>query len=102
MKMSQSNIDSYWYAIYVKAKHEFIVRDRLLRLGIDVFLPAVERLSKWKDSKKVIQCPLFPGYLFVNIRRTYDEIMTVLRTPGVVRFLGFEPRYPEIIPEEQI
>lgn len=100
--MGQSDPDYYWYALYVKAKHEFKVLERLTRSGIEVFLPYVERLSKWKDRKKLIQHPLFPGYIFVHIRRTHQDIMTVMKTEGVVRFLGFEPWNPEVIPEEQI
>lgn len=100
--MGQTDPDYYWYALYVKSRHEFSILDRLLRSGIEAFLPSVERLSKWKDRKKLIRYPLFPGYIFVHIRRTHRDIMTVLKTPGVVRFLGFEPRNPEIIPEEQI
>ncbi|MFN3480373.1 MAG: UpxY family transcription antiterminator [Thermodesulfovibrionales bacterium] len=94
--------DYYWYALYVKSRHEFSVLDRLSRAGIETFLPSVERLSRWKDRKKLIHYPLFPGYIFVHIRRVTSDIMTVLKTPGVVRFLGFEPRNPEVIPDEQI
>lgn len=94
--------DYHWYALYVKARHEFKVFDRLTKAGIETFLPFLERLSKWKDRKKLIQCPLFPGYIFVRIRRTQPDIETVLKTQGVVRFIGFEPRNPETIPDEQI
>lgn len=102
--MSDQHIsdDYYWYALYVKSRHEFSVLDRLSRAGIETFLPSVERLSRWKDRKKLIQHPLFPGYLFIHIRRTHQDIMTVLKTPGVLRFIGFEPRNPEVIPDEQI
>ncbi len=91
-----------WYAVYVKARHEFRVLERLKKSGIETFLPLVERLSKWKDRKKLIPYPLFPGYIFVHIRRSPVDIRAVLKTQGVVRFLSFEPRNPEVIPEEQI
>lgn len=94
--------DYYWYALYVKARHEFKVLHRLTRSGIEAFLPSVERLSKWKDRKKLVQYPLFPGYIFVHIKRTQTDIETVLKTQGVVRFIGFEPRNPEVIPDDQI
>ncbi len=91
-----------WYAIYVKSRHEFHVFERLSRSNIDAFLPTVERLSRWKDRKKIVNFPLFPGYLFVHISKSYNNILTVLKTNGVVRFLGISPRNPEHIPEEQI
>lgn len=93
---------TYWYAIYVKSRHEFHVFEGLSRANIDAFLPTMERLSKWKDRKKMVSFPLFPGYLFVHINKSYNNILTVLKTNGVVRFLGISPREPEPIPEEQI
>lgn len=93
---------TYWYAIYVKSRHEFHVYEKLSSANIDTFLPTVERLSRWKDRKKMVNFPLFPGYLFVHINKSYNNILTVLKTNGVVRFLGISPREPEPIPEEQI
>ena len=92
----------YWYAVYVRSRHEFHVFERLSMANIDIFLPTVERLSKWKDRKKMVNFPLFPGYLFVHINKSYNNMLTVLKTNGVVRFLGISPREPEPIPEEQI
>ena len=92
----------YWYAVYVRSRHEFHVFERLSMANIDIFLPTVERLSKWKDRKKMVNFPLFPGYLFVHINKSYNNMLTVLKTNGVVRFLGISPREPEPIPDEQI
>lgn len=92
----------YWYAIHVRSRHEFKVLDRLTKAGIDAFLPVVERLNKWKDRKKLVNFPLFPGYLFVHIHKIYDTMLAILKTPGVVRFIGIIPGEPEPIPDEQI
>ncbi len=92
----------YWYAIHVKSRHEFRALERLTSAGIEAFLPVVERLQRWKDRKKLISFPLFPGYLFVHIRKIYEEMLGVLKTQGVVRFIGMTPCEPEPIPEEQI
>src|SRR4030066_1839243 len=91
-----------WYAIYVRSRHECQVFERLSRANIDAFLPTVERLSRWKDRKKIVNFPLFPSFLFVHISKSHNNILTVLKTNGVVRFLGISPREPESIPEEQI
>lgn len=92
----------YWYAVHVRSRHEFKVLDRLTKAGIDVFLPVVERLNKWKDRKKLVNFPLFPGYLFVHIHKIYDTMLAILKTPGVVRFIGIIPGEPEPVPDEQI
>lgn len=94
--------DLYWFAVHVKSRHEFKVLQRLTGAGIETFLPAVERLSRWKDRNKLVQFPLFPCYLFVHTTESNHDKLTVLKTNGVVRFLGALPGEPEQIPEEQI
>jgi transcription elongation factor/antiterminator RfaH len=91
-----------WYAIYVKSRHEFKVLERLRKLGIEAFLPAVERLRRWKDRKKLVKFPLFPGYLFVYIEKSYDLMLKVLKTPGVVNFIKNLQGEPATVPEEEI
>jgi len=91
-----------WYAIYVKSRHEFKVVERLTKSGIEAFLPAVERIRKWKDRKKLVKFPLFPGYLFVHIEKSYDLIIRTLKTPGVVRMLYSANGEPAAVPEDQI
>jgi transcriptional antiterminator NusG len=93
---------TYWFAVHVKSRHEFKVLERLQQASIETFLPAVERLSRWKDRNKLIQFPLFPGYLFVHTSGSSHDNLTVLKTKGVVRFLGPLPGEPEPIPDEQI
>lgn len=76
--------------------------ERLAGAGIEVFLPFVKRLRKWKDREKTVSFPLFPGYLFVRIAAGSQQRLDVLKTKGVVRFLGAMPGEPEPVPEEQI
>ena len=92
----------YWYAVHTKSRHEFQVVERLKQKGINAFLPSVERLRKWKDRKKIIEFPLFPGYLFVNISKDLQSILSVLKVTGVVRLLCTLPGEPDPIPDEQI
>lgn len=92
----------YWYAVQVKSRHEFKVLERLTKADIEAFLPAVERLRKWKDRKKMVSFPLFQCYLFVCTGNNYEDILAVLKTKGVVKFLGIKPSEPEPVPEAQI
>jgi transcription elongation factor/antiterminator RfaH len=91
-----------WYVVHVRSRHEVSVTERLVKLGVDAFLPVIERMRRWKDRKKLISFPLFPGYLFVRISRNQSEKLTILKTPGVVRFIGRIPGEPEAVPDEQI
>lgn len=85
-----------WYAIYTKSRNEKKVAELFSRDGIDHYLPLVSKLKIWSDRKKTIQEPLFPSYVFVYI--TEKEHLSVLRTPGVVRFITFEGKKVEIRP----
>ncbi len=91
-----------WYAVHTKSRHEFQAIERLNQKGINAFLPTVERLRKWKDRKKIISFPLFPGYLFVNISKDSQSMLSVLKVKGVVRLLCTLPGEPDPIPDEQI
>ncbi|GJL61919.1 MAG: transcription termination factor NusG domain protein [Nitrospirales bacterium] len=88
-----------WYALRTKSRHEKMVRERLVRKGVEALLPTVKRMSRWKDRKKEIEHPLFPGYCFV--RFSLDEKLQVLNIIGVVNIVGCGHR-PEVIPNEEI
>ena len=92
----------FWYAVYVRSRHEFRVQEYLANARIENFLPAVDRMSRWKDRKKLVTFPLFPGYLFVHIPGRKDAFLSVLKMPGVVKFLSLRPGPPDPVPEGQI
>ncbi len=50
-------------------------------------LPTFPSVRKWKDRRKVLDLPLFPGYVFVRI--ALERRLNVLMVPGVVRLVGF-------------
>lgn len=90
-----------WYALYTRSRFEKKMLSELMDRDIEVFLPMREVLSRWKDRKKKIWTPLFPGYIFVHHVDTPENRYRILNIPGAVRFVGFEGRaHP--IPDEQI
>ena len=76
-----------WYAIYTRSRYEKKVSMELEERGLEHFLPLVPQLRNWKDRKKIVNMPIFPGYVFVNIK--LSEKIRVLRANGVVRFIEF-------------
>jgi transcription termination/antitermination protein NusG len=88
-----------WYAIWTRSRHEQVVRDQLQRKHFDAFLPTVTRWSRWKDRKKRIDWPLFPGYCFA--RFDADSALAILKCSGVVSIVSFEGK-PAAIPEHEI
>src|SRR6266566_8789955 len=79
--------DSAWYAAYTRARHEKHVSRQLQDRAIESFLPTYRSVRRWKDRRKEIELPLFPGYVFVRLAS--DDRIRVLQIPGVVRFVSF-------------
>ncbi len=83
-----------WYAVYVKSRHEFVAYEEMQRKGIEAFLPSVKKMSQWKDRRKLIEYPLFPGYVFVRPQSAAGAHLAVLKTRGVVAFISLERAMP--------
>jgi transcription termination/antitermination protein NusG len=77
-----------WYAIWTRSRHEQMVREQLERRGYEAFLPTITRWSRWKDRKKKIDWPLFPGYCFA--RFDTHERLPILKCSGVVSIVSFD------------
>ena len=73
--------------------------DELVRKEIEAFLPTVQRWSRWKDRKKKIDWPLFPGYCFA--RFDPEDALPILKCTGVVNIVSFEGK-PAPIPEFEL
>ena len=77
----------YWYAVYVRSRHEKKVHQLLLEKGVESSLPLIKITRKWSDRKKKVEIPLFRGYVFVRIDVGIDKL-NILQTDGVVKFIG--------------
>jgi len=88
-----------WYAIWTRSRHEQVVREQLIRKGLDAFLPTITKWSRWKDRKKQVDWPLFPGYCFVKLAP--DLRLSVLSCTGVVSIVSFNGE-PATIPDHEI
>lgn len=91
-----------WYAVYVKSRHEFVTSGELKQKKIEVFLPSIKKYSQWRDRRKLLDFPLFPGYLFVHIQPTPEEFLSILKTRGVVSFVSLIPGHPTPVPLSEI
>ncbi len=71
-----------WFAVAVRSSQANLASQALERLGYEQFLPARTIRRQWSDRIKVIQQPLFPGYLFC--RFDPQNRLPVLMAPGVI------------------
>src|SRR5579862_237608 len=90
-----------WYAVHTMARHEKRVAGQFEEKRVKTFLPLLQQVHKWSDRRAKVEVPMFNCYAFVQIGQTTEERLKVLRTPGVLGFVGSE-RQGTPIPEEQI
>jgi len=91
--------ENRWYVASTAPHHEKWVARQLEGFRVQNFLPLYRSLRRWKDRRKELELPLFPGYLFVRI--PLSDRLRVLRTPGVVQIVGFQGR-PQSVPDSEV
>ena len=93
------NQTELWYAIYVRSRHEKKVAQQYEQRDIEHFLPLLPRLHQWKDRRKYVDMPIFPGYIFVRMKLA--DRLKVISVNGVAWIISFR-KIPAPIPDAQI
>lgn len=79
-----SNVD--WFALQIRSRWEANTANLLRGKGLETLLPTYSTKRKWSDRFKVVEAPLFPGYVFC--RFDVHNRLPVLITPGVISVVG--------------
>ena len=74
-----------WYVLYTKPRWEKKVASLLDLKNIEHYCPLNKVTKQWSDRKKVIEEPLFKGYVFVCIEE--NKKWDVSKTDGVLNFV---------------
>jgi transcriptional antiterminator NusG len=96
---AMSEAPAQWFAVWTRSRHEQVVREQLERKRVEAFLPTITRWSRWRDRKKKIDWPLFPGYCFAKFDP--EDSLPILKCPGVVNIVSFDGK-PAAIPESEL
>lgn len=88
-----------WYAIRVRTGGELSALSVLQYRGFHPYCPIQKERRRYSDRMKVIEKPVFPGYLFC--RFDAQKKVPILSSPGVQQIVGIAGS-PIAIPEEQI
>jgi transcription termination/antitermination protein NusG len=88
-----------WFVLQVSHQHEFAVASALEYKGYQAFVPTYLSRRLWADRTKLIERPLFAGYVFCRILET--SVGRLLTIPGVNRIVGFKGK-PSVVSEEEI
>jgi transcription termination/antitermination protein NusG len=76
-----------WYAIHVKYQSEKTVAAMLDWKGYETCSPIYFAERRWSDRIKVLQLPLFPGYIFCRMLARACGLL--VSTPGVIGVVSF-------------
>jgi len=101
MEKATSHGGAHWYAVSTRSRQEKTAASMLENLEVAHFLPLIEEERHWSDRKQKVTLPLFPGYMFVQIARSCELQLRVLKVPGIVDFVG-NRNGPLAIPESEI
>lgn len=94
--------EAKWYAVWTRSQCEAKVETLLRRKQIDTFLPRVIVPSRRRDRRKLLEAPLFPGYVFLRFVPERRACLQVANTDGVVRMLGESWDRLHPVPDEQV
>ncbi len=90
-----------WYAVQTRSRHEKMVGRQLESRGFASLVPLTTLQRQWSDRRKLVEMPLFPGYVFVRMVYGADQKLRVLSTEGIVNFVGVHGQ-GVAIPDRQI
>jgi transcription antitermination factor NusG len=83
-----AGVPGLWYAVYTKSNYEKKVASLLSHRGIVNYLPVWKEVHSWTDRSKVVDVPVFRGYVFARFEDSGRNRLTILQTPGVARIVG--------------
>ena len=101
IQIVEEHTRSHWYAVQTVSRLEKKVSSELTAKDIRCFLPVIPRRKQWSDRQRVIDEPLFAGYVFVQLALRSPAKITLLSTKGVVGLVGGRG-YGTPIPEDEI
>lgn len=87
--MSETIRTAQWYLIQCKPRQELLAAENLRNQYFSCYCPqhAVEKIRHGK--RVVLEQPLFPGYLFINLCQINDNWHSIRSTRGVQRLVTF-------------
>lgn len=90
------SVFSRWYALRLRSRFDFVVRDALRDAAIEEFIPTYTDAVRWSDREATTVRPLFAGYAFARFDPADRAAILAIR--GVLQILSMDSR-PIPIPD---
>lgn len=81
-----------WYVVATAPARDYRVRDELVRLGYEVWLPECQVRKITRRAVCSLNGPLFPGYQFVHLERSLYGWRAIEGVRGVEGLLKYQDR----------
>ncbi|HEY7097863.1 MAG TPA: UpxY family transcription antiterminator [Terriglobales bacterium] len=78
-----------WYGVQTRYRAEKKVAAQLGKKGLETYLPVIAQTHTWSDRRKLIEVPLFSGYVFLRMNLSKETLDRVLKTQGFIRLVSF-------------
>ena len=91
--------DKKWYVIYTRPRWEKKVVTLLNEKGIENYCPLNKVTKQWSDRRKVVEEPIFKGYVFVKVND--GDKWDVANVNGVLNYIYWLGK-PAVVREEEI
>ncbi|MEP7080837.1 MAG: UpxY family transcription antiterminator [Ginsengibacter sp.] len=91
--------DKKWYVVYTRPRWEKKVVNLFNEKGIENYCPLNKVTKQWSDRKKVVEEPIFKGYVFVKVSE--DEKWKVASVNGVLNYIYWLGK-PAVVRDEEI
>jgi transcription antitermination factor NusG len=88
-----------WFSLQVRANRTLDIAKALTYKGYEAFTPSNSIKRRWCDRTRVVEYPIFPGYVFAKVDLRHR--LPILTTPGVYGIVGLG-REPVPIAAEEI
>ncbi len=88
-----------WFAVKVRMRSEKMAVTALQEKGFSPFAPSVHCRRRYSDRIKLIETPVFPGYVFCQCKR--ENKSALLNTTAVAYIVSFGGT-PAEVPEREI
>lgn len=87
-----------WFALQIRQHGRVFCEQMLAYAGLEYFSPCTSEERTWSDRRKVLEMPLFPGYIFCRFDPNHR--LPVLQTPGVLGVVSAGKQLLEIDADE--
>jgi len=91
-----------WYVLWTRSHCEQLVHDQLAARGFRLFLPRLEMWSRRDGERRLIQVPMFAGYLFLHHALDKYSDVEVRKARGLVNILGESWEQRAVVPAAEI